>query len=369
MQTRSFVLPGEPVDEALDGPRTLVLAFGDPALTPDGEALSALRAAFGRSVVIGCSASGQLLDDALVDDGLVALAVRFDHTDLHLARTTIDGIDDSRAAGQRLAEQLPPDGLAGVLLLCDGLDVNGTDVVEGLTAGLSRPVPISGGLASDHARFEHTWVLAGDALGGGLVGAVGLYGDRVRITHGCRGGWEPFGPARRVTRSDGNRLFELDGRPALALYRSYLGVYADGLPGSALLFPLAIQTPDRPAPVVRTVLAVDEDTQSMTFAGDLPEGATAQLMRATHDMLVDGAVAAARDCGVADVGSAVAFAVSCVGRRLVFGERAEEEVEAVRAVLGAVPLVGFYSNCEVSPGTGFSELHNQTMTLALLAEV
>ena len=92
-------------------------------------------------------------------------------------------------------------------------------------------------------------------------------------------------------------------------------------------------------------------------------------MRATHDMLVDGAVAAARDCGPADASSSLALAVSCVGRRLVLGERVEEELEAVRAVLGAVPLVGFYSNGEVSPGAGFSELHNQTMTLAVLSEV
>jgi hypothetical protein len=282
----------------------------------------------------------------------------------------VDGPVGSYEAGERLGVELDGPGLAGVLLLSDGTLVNGSELVQGLAAQLPHGVPVSGGLAGDQAQFESTWVLAGDRMGPGLVTAVGLYGDRLQLSHGCRGGWERFGPARLVTRSEGNRLFELDGKPALALYKSYLGVYAEELPGSALRFPLAVQTADRPSHVVRTILSVDESDQSMTFAGDLPEGATAQLMRATHDMLIDGAMDAAGQCivGTRPEGSALAFAVSCVGRRLVLGQRAEEELDAVRSVLGDIPLVGFYSNGEVSPGEGFSELHNQTMTLALLVE-
>lgn len=370
METRSLVVPGDGIDASLDGPATLVLAFGHPGLDADSPPLVALRAAFASSVVVGCSTSGQLHDTTIVDDGIVALVARFDHTALKLAVTGIEGPADSFEAGRRLAGQLCGHELAGVLLLCDGTLVNGSELVQGLASRLPAGVPVSGGLAGDHAKFERTWVLAGDRFGAGLVTAVGLYGTRLQLSHGCRGGWEQFGPSRTVTRSEGSKLYELDGRPALALYKSYLGVYAQELPGSALRFPLAVQTADRPSHVVRTILSVDEADQSMTFAGDLPMGATAQLMRATHDMLVDGAMDAATQCiaGERPHGSALAFAVSCVGRRLVLGQRAEEELDAVRAVLGDIPLVGFYSNGEVSPGDGFSELHNQTMTLALLVE-
>ena len=371
METRSFVVPGDALDASLDSATTLVLAFGDPALTGGSEAVTALRRAFPTSILLGCSTSGQLVDGTILDAGLVALVARFDHTRLRLARTDVSGTADSCAAGARLAAQLPHEGLVGVLLLSDGIVVNGSDLVRGLAAGLPAGVPVSGGLASDHARFASSWVLAGTELGPGLLAAVGLYGDRLRVTLGCQGGWGTFGPARAVTRSEGNRLYELDGRRALTLYKSYLGVYADELPGSALRFPLAVQTDDRPEYVVRTVLAVDEADQSMTFAGDMPTGATVQLMRASHDMLIDGAMAAATQCvaGERPLASSLALAVSCVGRRLVLGERAEEELEAVRSVLGGVPLVGFYSNGEVSSGAGFSELHNQTMTLAMLVEV
>ena len=68
-------------------------------------------------------------------------------------------------------------------------------------------------------------------------------------------------------------LYELDGRPALALYKEYLGDRASGLPATALLFPLAVRS-DRSATrrTVRTILGIDEEQQSMTFAGDVPEG-------------------------------------------------------------------------------------------------
>lgn len=370
MKTRSYTLPGDDIDASFDGPDCLVLAFGHPSLDADSPAVRAVREAFPTSLVVGCSTSGQVRDWTIVDEGLVVVAARFEHTALRRAVTCVTGPEDSEAAGRRLGAELAGDGLAGVLLLSDGIVVNGSDLVAGVASQLPPTVPVSGGLAGDQAQFQRTWVLSGDRMGSGLVVAVGLYGDRIQLSHGCRGGWERFGPARVVTRSEGSKLFALDGKPALALYKSYLGVYADELPGSALRFPLAVQTADRPTYVVRTILSVDEADQSMTFAGDLPEGATAQLMRATHDMLVDGAMDAAGQCIVGERpnGSAMAFAVSCVGRRLVMGQRAEDELDAVRAVLGDIPLVGFYSNGEVSPGEGFSELHNQTMTLALLVE-
>jgi hypothetical protein len=124
---------------------------------------------------------------------------------------------------------------------------------------------------------------------------------------------------------------------------------------------------------VRTILAVDEESQSMTFAGDVPDGSLAQLMRASADMLVDGAIAAAEQCLAGQppqTGSpALALGVSCVGRRLVLGERVEDELEAVVDVLGSsTQLVGFYSNGEISTTDGFCDLHNQTMTLTLISE-
>jgi len=195
----------------------------------------------------------------------------------------------------------------------------------------------------------------------------------LQIGCGSMGGWDPFGPERLVTRSKANVLYELDGRSALDLYKTYLGEQAAGLPGTAMFFPLGMRRDDRDARVVRTILSVDEAAHSLTFAGDIPEGTHARLMTANFDHLVDGAMAAASTSLMASGGSApdLALLISCVGRKVVMKQRIEEEVEGVGEVLGGTPaLTGFYSYGEISPFTPGApcELHNQTMTVTTLRE-
>ena len=384
----------------LDSPQTLVLAFGARRYGPEGPAneplqapLRELVAGFPQSAVVGCSTSGEI-EGSRVDDGTVSVAVcRFEHSRVVTALTPIAGADDSGAAGARLAAGLPAEGLRAVFVLSDGLGVNGTPLVAALSRGLPAGVRIAGGLAGDGSRFESTWVLAGGTVRPGQVCAVGLYGERLQVGGGHEGGWSDFGPLRRITRSEGNVLFELDGRPALDLYKEYLGRLADGLPGAALLFPLSIRSPrGGTEALVRTILGIDEVRRSMTFAGDVPQGFEARLMRTTGDGLVNsaGLAMAGAVSGFAEpqgeegeggeggagshaaVSQSLVVSVSCVGRRLVLGERTEEEVESLMegAPPGAVH-VGFYSYGEIAAGCGgsASQLHNQTMTVTVLREV
>jgi hypothetical protein len=267
---------------------------------------------------------------------------------------------------------MAPD-LRGVIVISDGLGVNGSELLRGLSAILPPSVVVTGGLAGDGARFTRTWILHEGAPVSGRVSAVGLYGERIEIGHGSKGGWDIFGPERVVTRATGNVLYELDGRPALDLYKEYLGELAAGLPANALLFPLSLRrSHTEETRLVRTILGISDADRSMTFAGDIPAGSLVQLMRANFDRLIDGAAEAARlTRGSSPFDSqSLTIAVSCVGRRLALGERAEEEVEAVLDTLPAgAHLVGFYSYGEISPyASGRCELHNQTMTLTQLRE-
>lgn len=364
---------------SMDSSRTLVLAFGSTSLLNHRGPLEDLRAAFPNSLLMGCSSAGEIAGSNVGDDGLSVVVAQFDTTRLTAASTSVRGPTDSQDAGHRLAAQLPHDGLHAVFVLSTGLNVNGAGLVRGITASLPKNVIVSGGLAADGSRFERTWVLDNTGLHENAVAAVGFYGNSVRVSHGCVGGWTEFGPGRTVTRSTENILHELDGQPALALYKHYLGERAADLPGSALLFPLALRIEGGSSDaVVRTILGVDEATQSMTFAGDIPHGASVRLMRTTVDRLVTGAEEAAQHARrlhdparpVRD-GSTLALIVSCVGRRLVMGERTEEEVEAVVENLpeGTVHA-GFYSYGEISPANGQTgaQLHNQTITLTVLSE-
>jgi hypothetical protein len=261
--------------------------------------------------------------------------------------------------------------LRAVLVLSPGTKVNGHELVSGLNARLPERVIVTGGLAGDGDRFGQTWVVASGRIERDAVVAVGLYGDHVRVSHGTRGGWDTLGVERVVTKSQGKVLYALDDRPALALYKEYLGDLAADLPGSALMFPLAVRGQDDGHSVVRTVVGVDEAEQSLTFAAEIPAGSYAKLMRASRDRLVLGAQAAGTAAVGRFEGPVLCVAISCVGRRLVLGERSEEETEAT---LESLPVgtaqVGFYSYGEISPHTtGRCDLHNQMMMLTVLGEM
>ncbi len=354
------------------GDPDLVLAFASRANLTDDLARR-LAEAHPRATVVGCSTAGQFVDDELRDDAVAYTALTFDEATVTSSTAELADPADSREVGAKLGAALAAPQLRVVLVLSDGTACNGTALVEGLSSELSAEVVIVGGLAADGDAFETTSVLAEGRVRGGVVTAVGLSGPSLVVGTGSEGGWDRFGPERTITASDGAVLNELDGEPALGLYSRYLGDRAADLPGSALLFPLAIREPgsEPDSSVVRTILGIDHDAGSMTFAGTVPVGWKAQLMRANFDALVDGAELAAE--ALADTGGAgdmVCLGVSCVGRRLVLGQRTDEELDAVVSMLpGTAQFTGFYSYGELAPGqTGSCELHNQTMTLTLLSE-
>jgi len=350
----------------------LVLAFGSPQVFLRDGLFAELARAFPSACLGGCTTAGEIRGASVLDDSLVATVATFDHTRVRSASVRITAHRGSREAGAALAASLDPEGLRHVFVLSDGLAVNGSDLVLGMTDALPPQASLTGGLAADGGRFRETRVLAAGRPAMGALEAVGFYGDRLQVGYGSMGGWDPFGPERLITSSTGNVLHEMDGASALDLYRQYLGRHAAGLPGTGLLFPLSIRQEGSRQRVVRTVLAVDEASKSMTFAGDIPQGAYARLMKANPNGLVDGALGAARAAHLAGAAHpALALLVSCVGRRMVLKQLAEEELEAVRDEYGPdTVLAGFYSYGEISPFRpgGDCELHNQTMTVTTLTE-
>jgi len=352
----------------------LVLYFGATSLLARSAGpLTELLDRFPGALVAGCSTAGEILGGTVSDDTLAVLCVKFAHARVRAEAVTVVDAAASHEAAVTLGNRLAAPDLRHVLVLSDGLLVNGTALTTGFRANLPASVHVTGGLAGDGSQFKRTLVGLGRDIGPGRVVAVGFYGEHLRFTHGSAGGWEPFGPHRLVTGSVGNVLHSLDGQPALPLYKRYLGDRANGLPATGLLFPLELLS-DREAKhgLVRTILAVDESRQSLTFAGDIPTGQYVRLMKANTDALIDGAEAAGRlALAIKDPASSFAVLVSCVGRRLILGQRIEEEVEAVLEQIGrGVPAAGFYSYGEICPSglVHSCDLHNQTMTLTVFTE-
>lgn len=362
----------------------LILLFGtrqafEHSLTGTCDHLSRLCQAAPDAIITGTTTGTLIEGTSLDEEGWSGIALSFDKVRLRQSSVELETKAQSYEAGKRLATSLLGQDLHYILLLSPGLEVDGSALIKGLSEGVGEEVIITGGLAGDGAAFEKTYVLNSDHISSNEIVAVGFYGEALRVGTATGGGWKAFGPEREVTSASGTVLEALDGGPALDLYETYLGEEAAQLPASALMFPLKIHDPDHPTrEVVRTVLSIDRSAKTLTFAGSIPQNWPARLMRGQPNHLVSGAEAAiekallhlrARD---PELEPQVCLAVSCVGRRLLMGQRTLDEVEAVGQRLGPTALqFGFYSYGEIAPYPDYSTagLHNQTMCLTLLSEV
>ena len=352
----------------------LVLVFGYRQEIIHKEHYATIRQHYPNAQIIMTSTAGEIKQTEVEEGKIVLTAVSFDKSFIRTSLVSVKSSAESYSAGRKLVEQLPAEDLVHVLVLSDGQMVNGSELVKGLNDALPVGVHATGGLAGDYLDFNETVVGLNNPPEPGQLVSIGFYGQHLQVGWGCGGGWDSFGPDRTITRSKGNLLYELDGKPALDLYKKYLGPRASELPGSAILFPLSLRLPNGSESLVRTVLHIDEHEQTMLFAGDVPEGSRIRLMRANYDRLVDGAIQAADHAmlHLKNQQPELAILISCVGRRAVLGQRVEEELEEVQEVFGtSACLTGFYSYGELSPvpKTAFTELHNQTMTITALREL
>lgn len=358
----------------------LVMVFGPLKKIQSSGLSRLLRERYPEAEIVGCSTSGEITSsEGVTDEPLSVTAVRWSRTYMRVEEAEVRDMGLSFNVGWKLGDRLNADDLAAVLVIADGLEVNGSDLLMGFQQVLPPEVPILGGLAGDDAAFQQTMVMHNNKVQSGFVVAVGLYGRDLRVGSGSLSGWEPFGDVHQVTRSLRNVVYEIDGRPALSLYKEYLGPDASGLPGSGLSYPIAILgrgegtgEQGENIQLIRTLLGVDEKEQSLVFAGNIKQGSQIRICRSTHDQLIQSAGESGKSALASDsAGSGLALLVSCVGRKLILGQRVPEEVDAVRRIFGPrVVLTGFYSNGEICPGEGEprSLLHNQTMTVAYLDE-
>lgn len=334
--------------------------------------LKQMTSKYSNAIITGCSTAGQIIDTKVVDDAIIFNAIKFDNTKVKLHSVKIGDYKSSLEAGDQLRKSLDQEDLSHILVLSDGLNVNGAQLVKGLTSETYKNVSITGGLAGDGSDFKYTYVINNGIISENEIVGIGFYGDKLKVGYGSKGGWDSFGIERVVTKSKDNILYEIDNKPALDLYKSFLGSEAINLPSSGLKFPLSIRTEEGSFPVVRTILAIDEATNSLVFAGDIPEGAYARLMKSNLNHIIMGAEDSARICKSEQAPEPeFSILISCVGRRLVLNQLVEEEIDAVRDVLGKKPhITGFYSYGELAPFGEFNpcQLHNQTMTITTFSE-
>lgn len=333
--------------------------------------ISDVRSQFPNSSVVTQTTCGNIKNNATITDEPIANLIHFEKSSFKPIKYSINIEDDLFLLGKKIVNDLASDDLKHILILSVGNDFNTSAIIDGVNEALENQnnITISGGIAGDDNRFEKTLVGLNDVVDDHCVVGIGLYGEHLNVKTSSIGGWKAFGPKRLVTKSNQNVLFEIDYQPAVDLYKKYLGEeYANQLPEAALLFPLELSRKDEDVSLVRTIISLDDDNNSMTFAGDIPEGSSIRLMRTNTDEII---LAAGRsiDKVYSDDIEAV-FIVSCAGRRWILNSRTDEELDEIKDRLPEeTPIFGFYSYGEISMyGVTTCEVFNQTMTITALSE-
>jgi hypothetical protein len=350
----------------------LVLVFGNRYLLEDENIIKNIREEFTYENIVFGSTSGEILDGSFQDNSISVTAIELENTTFVIERENISNFNmQSNLLGEKLLGKLPKEKLKHLFVLSDGL-LDGSKLIEGLENNLSNTIAITGGLCGDDARFEKTVTSFNDNPKTGEVVLIGLYGETLEISYASAGGWFPFGPERKITKSKGNIIFEIDNKPALDVYKNHLAHRAIGLPSASLSFPLNVTYENKNQAVVRTILDIDESQNSLILAGDAPENSKVQLLMASVDAIIDGAQLATQLAMKNRKKKAeIAILVSCIGRKFVMNNRVGEETEYVKESLGASTLItGFYSYGQIAPfdGNDYANLHNQTMTVTLISE-
>ncbi|UQD55843.1 FIST signal transduction protein [Flavobacterium sp. K5-23] len=351
----------------------LVLVFGNRFLLENVEVINNIRQEFPYEDIVFGSTAGEILCCNVNDNSISVTAMEFEKGSFVVERENILNYDkNAKKLGEALYHKIPKENLKHLFVLSEGSFVNGSSLINGLEIKIDSAVSVTGGMCGDDARFEKTVASYKENPKEGEVILIGFYGETLEVSFGSFGGWIPFGPERIITKSEANILYEIDDQPALDLYKKYLGDKAEELPKASLLYPLNVTPEGKNEPVVRTILKIKNEDQSMTLAGDVPVNSRVQLMTASVDGIAEGAQIAAKFAMKNRINAPeIAILVSCIGRKLVMNQRVEEEIEQVRESIGErIPITGFYSYGEMAPfnGSTLCELHNQTMTLTLISE-
>jgi hypothetical protein len=321
--------------------------------------------------LIGCTTDGEVSSDLefTVESVLIALFASDTVTFRSGVGLPISG-DVAQAAESAVAAARHGDERPSlVFVVSDGLTGSGDAVLRGLQAALDADVPIAGGAAGDKRRLAGTRQFDERGVYQDGVAILAAYGP-LCLSTGVESGWEPLGKRVRVTKSSGNVVQELDGKPAFDFYQHYMGGYARGSIMPA--YPLGIWPPGGGAFYVRSPIFTKEDTGEVIFSGEVIEGGDVQMMHVDRPNIVKGAqasiAAAIRDYPGKE--PALVFVVSCTTRNEMLGTQVAEEARTIRAGAGGLPFFGFYAYGEYAPAAlqQAARFHNETCVTVVLGE-
>ena len=339
-----------------DAKPVLAVVFVSVGYDDVGSVYEAVRGVLGDVPVVGGTAAGRVFAPPLYEKRAVNVSiVAGDDVVAHVGVTPILTPDlvEAVAVAERLMTDADGAALGGLtaltcLVFAPAKRVDGEALVAAVRKGSSARAQLAGCVTGDDFTLDRSGVLSEGSVRDDRI-VIAAVSSRTPLGIGVRHGWRRIGPSHIVTRSDGRRLRELDGRRALDVWlediRAAGATPPTGLSSRALAiwmanaYELGVGGPNRVVPIVRAPHDTT-DGGAVLLSASVSDGAEVGLVHATPDELLAAsrdAAGAARDaCGGAIVG---ALLFACAGRLAVLGDRFPEEPRGAAERLG-VPLGG-----------------------------
>jgi len=332
--------------------------------------------------LVGSSTGAIILSDGVSAHGIGLVGINSDEMSFGISVMTDINNQDMRRTGFELAKKATSDMQRPqremFLTFSEGIEKDNTQYIRGIKDVFGGGFPVIGAISSDDFKYKQLNQFFQDqVLQNSTVGV--LLGGASSIALGCKHGFKPLGKPRTITQVDGHLIRTIDNKPAVDIYKHFLGAQADQLKNVTLnshaaMYPLGIYIEEDRQYLLRNIIDILQDG-SIVCQGGIPQGAEVHLMISNKDSCHQSAVGAAEAVKNTLGGkqAKLILVFESLARHKILGRSVSGEMMAIREILGAkTPIAGMCSYGEIAPFGSLNNikniyLHNESILIVAIA--
>jgi hypothetical protein len=231
----------------------------------------------------------------------------------------------------------------------DGNYFDGDTLVKTLVDELGDECIFFGGMAGDDWAIMNSYVFTSEKESGNGIALLVFDGDKISLHGMAIHGWKPLGITRKVTKSEGNKIYSIDGKPAVEMYLKYLGMTEKNEDANFDIFKdLSIHFPfiakrENGETIIKSPRSIDKESNALVMDIEMEEGSEFHFTTPPDFEISEEIIAKATDLKHSLEKQPEALLIfSCAGRPPVLGPLTTTENEGL-ANVWQVPMAGFYT--------------------------
>jgi hypothetical protein len=304
--------------------------------------------------VLGATSCGEFINGYQSEGGIVILLLEIKR-DLYKLLFEEIGDRSIEIAAKKLAEDAmdafpnPSLILTSTGMNAKGEYFDGETLVRTIEKGLGSEKIFFGGMAGDDGTFKGSYIFTQNKETDFGISALVLDANKIKVEGMAITGWKPMGISRKITKSAGNLVYEIDGKPAVEMYLKYLGKSEKSddkdfnvLQELSFHFPFLVERGDGET-LVKSPLSIDHENNALVTDMEMSEGSTFWFSSPPAFEIVEEIISEATQLRNNNHSEANALLIfSCAGRHPVLGPLVSEENDGLAEVWQA-PMAGFFT--------------------------